>query len=154
MKWLPIPRYPAYEISDTGIVRNIRFKRPLMTELSDSGYDRVRLSDVHGRRRNPRVHVLVLETFVGSRPSIRHHAAHSPDPDKRNNCLSNLRWSTREENEADKPAKRGGGLKTKLPARRVRQLLERGLSDTKIAKQLGVHRSSVSRIRRGLRQAP
>ena len=54
-----------------------------------------------GRRRNIGVNRLVLLTFVGPPPTLKHEAAHW-DGDGNNNALGNLRWATHAENEMDK----------------------------------------------------
>jgi hypothetical protein len=102
------------------------------------------------------VHVLVLETFVGPRPSPRHHGAHFPDNDKANNRLENLAWKLPKENEADKKqcgtAPKGGATRKAQNVERIRQRAAQGESYTKIARDEGLHRHSVSRIVRGLRR--
>jgi hypothetical protein len=70
--------------------------RVLKPARSSSGYPILNL----GRRAQQFVHRLVLETFVGPRPA-GHQAVHG-DGDRYNNALTNLRWATRKENEADK----------------------------------------------------
>lgn len=47
------------------------------------------------------IHRLVLEAFVGPCPQGM-ECRHFPDPDPRNNNLSNLRWGTRSENVSDR----------------------------------------------------
>jgi hypothetical protein len=62
---------------------------------TSSGYQSIKL-----RGRGRYVHRLMLEAFVGPCPT-GHQAAHC-DGDRHNNVLTNLRWATRKENEADK----------------------------------------------------
>lgn len=110
---------------------------------------RVRLRVMLGGQRWFKVHLLVLEGFVGPRPSSRHHGAHAPSNDKRNNRLSNLRWATPEENERDKKqhgtARRGSARKL-LPLE-VAAIVTSPLSATRAARMHGLHRSTVSRLR-------
>lgn len=145
-RWLPSRVDPRYEVSDAGRVR--RGGRVLKPSLSDSGYARVR---------TPRVllvHKAVLEAFVGPAPSRRHHAAHD-DGDKSNNRLDNLAWKLKEANEADKrrhgtaPSRFTGHHRTDHVATVL--ALAGTMSFTRIAREVGLHRSSVSRIVRGLR---
>ncbi len=132
--------------------------RILAVRTNHGGYVEVKLFADDGRRVWRKVHNLVLEAFVGPRPSPRHHGAHAPDRDKTNNRVSNLRWATPEENEADKArhgTKTGGQLGAcDTHPNRVRWIRirhERGESIEAIARVYLMHRSSVSRIVRGLR---
>jgi hypothetical protein len=146
-QWRPTRLDPRYEVSSEGRVR--RDGRVLKPSLSDSGYARVR---------TPRVllvHKAVLEAFVGPAPSRRHHAAHD-DGDKSNNRLGNLAWKLKEENEADK--RRHGTAPSRFSGHHRTDHVERVLalagtmSFTRIAREVGLHRSSVSRIVRGIRR--
>lgn len=150
-----LPRFPGYRIRDDGTVigRRGRALRP----QPRSGYLRVPLFGACGLRHFRPIHILVLEAFVGPRPSARHHGAHL-DGDKRNNHVLNLDWKLPPENEADKKlhgtAPRGGPRRP-TPKRRVRtilRLVKGGQSFTTIAARFGLHRHSVSRIVRGLRR--
>lgn len=58
------------------------------------------LSVVLGRGNTRMVHTLVLEAFVGPRPSPKHDARHL-DGNPKDNRLSNLSWGTRSENIRD-----------------------------------------------------
>lgn len=155
-RWRPVLGYPGYEASDRGHVRNARTLRSLLWQPSDSGYWRVKVT-VRGRQRDLRVHVAVLLAFVGRRPSPRHQGAHA-DGDKRNNRLSNLAWKTPRANAKDKrlhgthPREFTGYDDPEL-ALAAKILVLLGLSYSKAARELGMHRHSVSRIVRGLRRA-
>jgi hypothetical protein len=94
MKWRPIPRFPGYEVSDRGVVRHVDSKK-WIAPVANQGHMRVRLFLQGGGWRDRRVNVIVLEAFVGPRPSPRHHASHTPDRDKANNRLDNLKWRLR-----------------------------------------------------------
>lgn len=119
----------------------------------------MRLRSPSGRRVWRKVHLLVLEAFVGPRPSPRHHGAHYPDPDPTNNRARNLRWALPEENEAHKRARAqiwvGGARQPTPPARvvAIRAAAARGASFTALGRSYGLHRTSVARIVRGLRRA-
>jgi DNA-binding CsgD family transcriptional regulator len=122
-----------------------------------SGYLRVRLLGPCGQLHYVPVHKIVLEAFVGPRPSPRHHGAHKSG-DKNNNRLDNLLWKLPEDNEADKKlhgtAPKGGARKPSHPARvrAILRLVKGGKSYTQVADRFGLHRHSVSRIVRGLRR--
>lgn len=60
------------------------------------GYKKIILCNA-GKRRHARVHVLVLEAFVGPCPAGM-IGCHFPDPDRSNNKLANLKWGTQKEN--------------------------------------------------------
>lgn len=158
--WRPWGSGPnvRYEVNSAGRVRCARTRRLLKQYPNHNGYLRVRLICADGARRWWKVHTLVLELFVGPRPSPRHHGAHTPDRDKQNNRVSNLRWSLPEENEADKRAHgtARGGIGRRLEPSHVAEIRSRaanGESFTRLAKAHGLHRHSVSRIVRGIRHS-
>lgn len=112
-RWLPIPGWASYEVSDHGRVRSI----PRTVKKSDGttqtfGYRILKdarhskksahrclpLTD-NGQRKTRLVHHLVLEAFVGPRPKglIGCHN----DGDAANNHVSNLRWDTHASNVRD-----------------------------------------------------
>ena len=103
--WKPIPNHPGYEVSDLGEVRSWRPKNgrgglasePRMLTIlpfADSPYLRVSIT---GKTR--RVHQLVLEAFVGPRPTG--HLVMHLDDDPTNNALTNLRYGTQQDNLDD-----------------------------------------------------
>jgi hypothetical protein len=106
-RWRPVPDFPDYEVSDQGRLRSL-------DRIDLSGRRRkgtsLRLFPLpqylgawlfrDGRRTRCQIHLLVLEVFVGPRPSPKHVARHLDD-DKTNNALSNLTWGTRSENAHD-----------------------------------------------------
>ena len=147
-RWLPARLDTRYEVSSEGRVR--RAGRVLKLSLSDSGYLRAR-----PRGKVLLVHKAVLETFVGPAPSRRHEAAHK-DGRRLNNRLDNLEWKLKEHNEADKklhgtaPRRFTGHHRTDHVDRVL--ALAGTMSFTRIAREMGLHRSSVSRIVRGLRR--
>ena len=108
--WRPVVGHEqAYAVSDQGNVRSIdrviidalgRRRRlrgqPLAPIVSPPPYLSVNIG-----RGNPRmIHVLVLETFVGPRPSPKHDGCHD-DGNYQRNALTNLRWDTRQANSLD-----------------------------------------------------
>lgn len=98
------------------------------------------------------VHVVVLETFVCSRPDGM-IACHN-NGDSTDNRLCNLRWGTHEENAADKIA-HGTHLygescpKSKLTEAQAIAILESLKSYSAIAKEFGVCKSTVTHIKTG-----
>lgn len=110
-----VPNWPGYAASDDGHVwschamdrdacgRIIKTYGPwwrMSEQLTDKGYYVVYITQ-NGKRRRARVHILVLESFVGLCPPGM-EACHDPDRTRTNNRLSNLRWDTRARNHADK----------------------------------------------------
>jgi hypothetical protein len=147
-RWLPVPAAHA-EVSDHGRVRCRCCQTLYSPQVSDGGYHRVRLRRLLGGKRWFKVHLLVLETFAGPRPSARHHGAHAPSNDKRDNRLQNLRWATPEENELDKRAvgTAGRGGKRKLLPLEVAAIVTSRHSVSRTARLHGVHRATVARLR-------
>lgn len=111
-EWRPIPGYEGhYEISSHGRARSVdrvaTYKngrsctyrgRLLAPFINPDGYTMFSMSK-HDRVRRTYAHVLVMESFSGSRPNgmeIRHL-----DSDPANNHLSNLAYGTRNENQQD-----------------------------------------------------
>lgn len=115
--WKAIPNYEGYEVSTDGQVRSWLprngkgsykdTKKPVLLTVSkfvDSGYMRVSLRcPTKGKHVTRRVHQLVLETFVGTRPE-NHIVMHIND-DTTDNCLSNLKYGTHQQNLDDMVSK-------------------------------------------------
>jgi hypothetical protein len=108
-RWLPIPGFDEYEVSDQGRVRswNARRTKPellpkvLKIRPSPNGYLTVKLSHPSKKQRFT-IQKLVLLAFRGPRPEgleCRHL-----DGDHNNNCLDNLVYGTHSENMRDKVA--------------------------------------------------
>lgn len=111
-RWLPIPDFPGYQVSDLGRVysegrwsggksqgRRYREGRILTPLIDARGYPKYALS-VDGHQRQVHAHTLVLTAFVGPRPpgmECCHGPAGPGDP-----ALTNLRWDTHGNNLRDK----------------------------------------------------
>jgi hypothetical protein len=95
--WKPIKNYPGYEVSTNGRVKSFR-RYPegrILTERRDSwGYPQVLLAP---NWKSMKVHLLVLETFLGPRPDGM-QAMHLDDVPWHNN-IENLVWGTQSENQ-------------------------------------------------------
>lgn len=127
----------AYEVSNLG---NVRSLTRLVTQMSrwgsrvqylrkgqalapvrvPNGYLHVALSGTQVA-----VHTLVLEAFAARRPAGM-QCAHN-DGDRSNNALSNLRWATPKENNADKRqhGTAGGHWGSKTHCRRGHEFAQR-----------------------------
>ncbi len=157
----PIEGFPGYVVADSGFVYRRAIDGGFFTVATSirTGYVRARMRGACGLVHRKNVHVLVLEAFVGPRPSTRHHAAHFPDADRTNNRLDNLVWKTPEENERDKRShgtQPKGGRRTPTSEAAIAMILllhAEGESYTAIARRLGLHRTSVQRILTGKRRA-
>jgi len=97
-RWMPIPGYENYSVSDLGRVKNS--KKIMKQPLSTPGYHYVTLCK-NATKKNYFIHVLVLTVFDKPRPSEDFEACHI-DGNCKNNALSNLKWGTAAENYADK----------------------------------------------------
>ena len=108
-EWRPVLGFEGhYEVSSDGRVRSLARvilksngatqtipERTLLAGCRDkNGYPTINL----GRKRT-RVHVVVLEAFVGPRPPGA-HGCHRDD-DKENNTVANLYWGSRSDNMID-----------------------------------------------------
>lgn len=166
-QWRPIPRYAGrYEASDLGRVRSLWFingkvcrprEHPLVLKASPTsgpiGYLAVSLADGHGHWRTESIHVLVLEAFVGRRPTSGHEGAHG-DGNPRNNRLTNLSWKTAKENEADKlihgthvrGERNGFSRLTTADVLAIRRRHASGEKGRALATQYGVTATQISRI--------
>lgn len=101
--WLPVAGYEgAYEVSNLGAVRRVG-GRTLRHSLRGKGlYPSVNLS-LNGRARCRFVHLLVLQAFVGERPSPEMQGRHL-NGNKFDARLANLQWGTPSENNLDRVA--------------------------------------------------
>lgn len=107
--WRPVVGYDGiYEVSSLGRVRSLprisasgnRLQGRMLKRVpTPKGYEIVTLTK-NGCQKVRSVHTLVLEAFVGPRPS-GHVACHYDDVPT-NNRVDNLRWGTYEDNAADR----------------------------------------------------
>jgi NUMOD4 motif/HNH endonuclease len=107
--WLPVTGFEgSYEVSDLGRVRSLdrlvkhgNHHRRIRGKILKLNFDRKGYACVVlAGNRFRRIHTLVLEAFVASRPDgleCRHL-----DDDKTNNRLDNLLWGTGSENSIDR----------------------------------------------------
>jgi hypothetical protein len=91
--WSEHPEYSGLWVSNLGRVRSA--PREVTQRNRWGGINTVRLPtrDYKPTRRQHRVHVLMLESFIGPRPGSKWHACHRDDVGT-HNCLENLRWDT------------------------------------------------------------
>ncbi|WP_372809312.1 NUMOD4 motif-containing HNH endonuclease [Litorivivens sp.] len=111
MIWRKIAGFECYEISSCGKIRSTTRTvkrgdscftlqgRYLKQRMGKNGYLYVNLRQ-NGKSKSKYIHRLVAESFIGKQPSGRPVVAHW-DGVRENNCVSNLRWATYSENQAD-----------------------------------------------------
>jgi len=109
--WLQIKGFPGYEVSDHGRVRSVsryvirngsqmRVKETILKPRAlQKGHLYVNLRK-DGKATSAYVHRLVALAFIEPPDATRTHVAHW-DGDPSNNHVSNLRWATPAENNAD-----------------------------------------------------
>lgn len=117
------------------------------------GYPSVNIRKPDGKRISIGIHQLICGAFHGPRPSPRHQAAHR-DGNPVHCVLSNVRWATLEENQADKKI-HGTHIEgvdmhnAKLDDARVKEMrrlhAEGGFTYTDLAKKFGVYRTTAER---------
>jgi hypothetical protein len=160
-RWLAVPGFPQYDVSDQGRIRRrlrnvINLGRVKVRKLKQhkAGYPMVDLYE-GGRARWCLVHRLVLEAFVGPCPP-GHEACHN-NGDPSDNRLSNLRWDTKKANQHDR-RRHGTHLEgeahpmNKLSAEQVldiRRASQAGASSSALAEGYGVHAAHIRSIVRG-----
>ncbi|KAG5186310.1 hypothetical protein JKP88DRAFT_240912 [Tribonema minus] len=106
-RWQEYPAIPAYEVSTQGKMRNKTTMKEMSKYIMPSGYVLMSLSykDV---RSKVLLNCVVLETFVGPRPSDK-HKAHIINGDRSDCRLINLEWQTESNinNEMDNSVRKG-----------------------------------------------
>ena len=168
-EWRPVPGYIGYEASDLGRVRSYRSvngRGPLKDSphlilgkpAPGKEYLRVHLSGGTGGLKTMPVHIVILITFKGPRPSNEHDGCHG-DGDAKNNALTNLRWGTKQSNADDRvnhgTQVRGTAVNlavlTEAQVREIKAAIptwKKGLG-RRFAHKFGVGDSSISAVKRG-----
>lgn len=103
-KWKQIDVVPKYAVSTRGRVLSLHHGRrgQILSSWTDKdGYQHVQLQVNSDKNKRYSIHRLVALTFLGMPPSKNHQVAHN-DGNPSNNKLSNLRWATLSENQADR----------------------------------------------------
>jgi hypothetical protein len=141
-----------YEVSNWGRVRSLAYRSTLGPQILQpscnyAGYQVLTLGKA---RRQFRLHVLVLEAFVGLRPEGM-QACHR-DNDKSNNRLSNLRWDTPSGNIADRRSYWGSeNPRSKLTDEQrveIRRRRRAGERTIDLAREFGVTSTRVGQLSR------
>jgi len=174
VEYREIPGFPGYRVGNDGsvwsrLVQESRgHQRGWITVLGDiwrkmtmrsttEGYHTVVLCDGKGKQKNARVHMLVLEAFIGPRPQGM-VCRHFPDPDPTNNRVENLSWGTTKQNCQDKIVHGTSGRGKPPPSAKLNesQVIEirRLAAETKhtfseLARRFGVERKAIRRLLSG-----
>jgi hypothetical protein len=99
-RWAPVPGWDdRYLVSDAGRVYSKRSMKVLKATTEASGHLRLDLMR-DSMRRPARIHVLVLEAFIGPRPEGFEACHNNGNP--ADNHLANLRWDSKAENTKDR----------------------------------------------------
>lgn len=170
-KWLPVPDYPGYEVSNEGEVRSLdrmiynprsetgnwpKYRkypgRILIPVKTHAGYLRVQL----GKNNYFGIHQLVAMTFIGPCPNgmqICHN-----DGDKTRNKVGNLRYGTPSDNAQDRIKhghqvdKRGEKHhNAKLTTRQVMKIRSSKATVEALIAQYEISKSQIYRIKQGQR---
>jgi hypothetical protein len=102
-EWRSIRVHLNYQVSNIGRVRNATSGRIMKLSTNRNGYLHVATS-LKGEKTHHEVHRLVALEFIpnpNSKPSVDHIDNNA----KLNNTILNLRWATRQEQEANKSKK-------------------------------------------------
>jgi len=156
-RWVGVPGWPSYEVSDHGRVRRIAPGRGTKTGLltlspGHKGYLTISLCE-HGRATKFRINVLVALAFHGPRP-IGRHAAHR-NGNKHDNGQGNIYWATPKENAADVDLHGARRRGSQLPQARlveaqvdeIRARLTTGALGIDLAVAYGVSEATISMIK-------
>ncbi len=87
-EWRIYPEFPTYEVSSNGQVRNRR--RGNILKPREDGYLGVGLC-YNGKKYYRRINRLVAITFIPNPDNLE--IADHIDKDRKNNCVSNIRWT-------------------------------------------------------------
>lgn len=151
-EWRPVVCWERYyRVSSLGRVYSLHQTGRLVIGMPVEGYRVLKVRDKERRGHLP-VHCMVLEAFVGPRPSTTHEGCHD-NGEPSDNRLSNLRWDTAVANQADR-IKHGTSLKGKpmflrLTAEVVHQIRTAGKTDMYWAALLKTTRGTIQSARTG-----
>ncbi len=171
VEYRPYPHAPQYIVSSDGNIystyytagnkSSVRIIREIPLRMSpriSGDYRAVGICVNKSIHKQVTLHILVLETFVGERPTEMHEGAHG-NGNPCDNSLKNLRWATPKENAEDR-RKHGRSLEgerhhnSKLISSQIleiRAMSKTGLAYPDIAKKYGVTTANICKI--VLRQA-
>lgn len=165
--WKDILDCPGYMICYDGRVWNKKSGKFLKPIKDNHGYLFVNLKVSKGERKIFRIHILVLNAFIGKR-SGKEFCCNHKDTIKANNCVENLEWVTYSENskhafrmgcttrvqefmrnlgKSVKGEKSWNAKLTEKDVREIRDLLQKGCYQQEIADMYSVSRSTIEGIK-------
>ena len=144
-----------YEVSDFGNIRSAKTKQLKKITIDAHGRPYLGLWK-NNKQKICKPHTLVMEAFVGLRPKGMECCHNDGNP--QNNHLSNLRWDTPKNNQADRvkhgTTNRGEQCgKAKLTLEQIRVIRQDNRLQRIIAAEYGVQQNTISRIKSGIRWA-
>jgi hypothetical protein len=152
--WLPAPGWPGYEVSSHGRVKSLprtvvrndgaltpikgRILKTIITDTTAQGtYFHAQVAMcLDGKSRKVGVSRLVCGAFHGPASEDKPHVLHNGQGSTVN-CPSNMRWGTPLENAQERAAEGYDKRPRQRVAERARELIAKGWSDRKIARELG-----------------
>ena len=147
-----------YCVSNMGRVASRKYGkwRIMRLSITKDGYARIYIR-VNGIQKNPLVHRLVSEAFLGPPPTPAHEVNHI-DGCGKNNCVENLEWGTKSQNSRHRfdvlkrgnprGAANGMSKRTEAEVREIRRRRAAGELLRVIAADYGIGQSNVSYIAR------
>lgn len=100
MIWKQITNAPLYEVSNTGLVRHIKYKRIRKPRVGRGGYHTYHLPDMDGVVKNMRAARIVASAFICDIPAG--YVVDHIDRDRKNDSVRNLRVVTIKENNGNR----------------------------------------------------
>jgi len=141
-----------YRVSNMGRVYSLHQTGRLVVGMRVNGKYRVLKVRDKQRRANLPVHCMVLEAFIGPRPSLGHEGCHN-NGKPGDNRLFNLRWDTAKANAADRvihgTSMRGKSMTRILTPDLVRQIRTAGKTDSYWMIKLRTTRGTIHSARTG-----
>ena len=151
-KWAKF-RDGYYEVSESGLVRRARDRKPISQRVLGAGYPTVSLRG-NGEQTTAYVHRMVAEVFIGVCPEGKE--VNHKDGDKMNSSASNLEYLTHSENRihsmsvlgvrSPQGSESGHAKLTESDIPAIRDLRQRGVPIAQVAEAFGVVKSVISGI--------
>ena len=141
-----------FEISQSGIIRNVKTKYIKSQYVSDTGYYMITISK-NNKSKPYRVHRLLANNFIENPKKLKE--VNHIDGNKLNNDLSNLEWVSHFGNMQhafstglanNTGVKNGMAKLNERKVREIKEFLKQGISQYKIAKKYNVSRSAILKI--------